>query len=382
MAVDGLTLGVEEEYLLVDPESRDLARDPPEALFDEAAQVLGSAVTHEFLRCQIEIATPVCQNIADARRHLIAARGAIARVARRHGLALMAASTHPFADWGEQLHTPKPRYDRLDKDMQGAIRRMLICGMHVHVGIEDPELRVDLMNQIGYFLPHLLALSASSPFWQGRIMGMKSYRTCVWDGMPRSGLPGRFTSWGEYQRVVKKLVDAGLMEDASKIWWDARPSGRFPTLEMRITDVCTRLEDALCIAAIYQSVIRFLLRLRHKNQRWRVYPMALLSENRWLAQRVGVGGQLLDLGRGQLTAFPALVEELIELVGEDADALGCAKELAHARTIVDRGSAACRQLALYDAERKAGASEKDALKTVVDFLLAETVADVPGVSAL
>ena len=372
-----LTLGVEEEYLIVDGQSGDLATDPPPQLFEDCRAELGNSVTHEFLKCQIEIATPVCETIAEARRHLITMRSCIKRAARQYGLDLMAASTHPFANWYGQRHTDAPRYEKLDADMQGAIRRMLICGMHVHAGIEDQDMRIDLMNQMRYFLPHLLALSTSSPFWGGRKMGMMSYRTTVWDGMPRNGIPDRFESWGEYERLCKRLVMAGVIEDATKIWWDLRPSARFPTLEMRITDVCPRLEDALAIAALYQCLLRMLARLRRANMKWRVYPRLLVQENRWLASRFGVSGRLVDLGRGAQTPFAALLEEILELVEEDAVALDCLEEVHHARKIVERGTSAGQQLAVFEAALAGGADEHEALQCVALHIVEQTAADLP-----
>jgi carboxylate-amine ligase len=371
-----LTLGIEEEYLLVDPATRDLAVDPPEELFDACQACLGDHVTTEFLRSQIEIATPVCRDIEEARRELKRLRGEVSRVATDYGLRIIAASTHPFANWETQKHTPRERYDALARDMGGAIRRMLICGMHVHVAIENPDLRIDLMNQISYFLPHLLALSASSPFWQGQDMGMKSSRLTVFDGMPRTGIPDRFESYAEYERLIERMVEAGGIEDASKLWWDVRPSCKYPTLEMRVADVCTRIDDALAVAALYQALLRQLVRLRRRNLRWRVYPTTLIKENRWLAQRHGVEGQLVDLGRGRLSNFSQLASELAELVREDAEELGSIDAIEHIRTIVERGSSAQRQRATYEQAVARGATEQEALCAVVDFLIEETVSDL------
>ncbi|MEE4277411.1 MAG: carboxylate-amine ligase [Halieaceae bacterium] len=368
-----LTIGIEEEYLLVDPESRNLA-DQPQALFDACEACMGNQVTSEFLRSQIEIATPVCANISEAERELKRLRSEVSRVAQDFGLRIIAASTHPFANWEKQKHTPKERYDALARDMGGAIRRMLICGMHVHAGIENPDLRIDLMNQVSYFLPHLLALSSSSPFWQGQDMGMMSSRLTVFDGMPRTGIPDRFESYADYERLIDRMVASGALEDASKIWWDVRPSSRYPTLEMRITDVCTRVDDALTIAALYQSLLRFLVRLRRRNLRWRVYPRTLIHENRWLAQRHGVEGQLVDLGRERRSNYSQLAAEILELVREDAEALDCIEEVENMRQIVEHGSSAQRQRSVFYSAREGGADEREALSAVVDFLIEETVA--------
>ncbi len=372
-----LTLGVEEEYLLVDPQTRDLVEEPSPDFMKDCKDRLGERVTPEFLKCQVEIGTPVCADISEARHHLTALRSTIINTAEKHGMRLMAASTHPFAQWGRQKHTAAPRYDLLDKDMGGAIRRMLICGMHVHAGIEDEEQRIDLMNQARYFLPHLLALSTSSPFWGGHDMQMRCSRLGIFDSMPRTGIPDRYESWSEYQRMIKRLVDAGVMEDATKIWWDMRPSCRFPTVEMRVTDVCTRLEDALCIAALYQSILRMLARIRQRNMRWRIYPRIMLEENRWRAQRYGCTKSMIDLGRGQCVPFGSLIEEIIEIILEDATALGCVKEVQHARTILKRGSSACRQIETFEKAVADGAETDEAFRQVVDMLVEETAADLP-----
>jgi carboxylate-amine ligase len=372
-----LTLGIEEEYLLVDPESRDLVNDPPDAFMEECRAQLGDRVTPEFLRSQVEVGTPVCRDIKEARRHLVELRSTLCRTARRHGMRLFAASTHPSAHWERQAHTPQKRYDDLARDLQGTIRRLLICGMHVHIGIEDEDLRIDVMNQARYFLPHLLALTTSSPFWQGHQMGLHSYRLSVFDGIPRTGIPDLFDSWAEYQRLLNALVKSEVIEDASKIWWDLRPSAHYPTLEMRIADVCTRLEDALAVAALYQSLVRMLVRLRMSNLRWRVYQRVMVRENRWLAQRWGETGKLLDLGKGELVPYSDLLDEIIALVSEDAEALGCTEEVLHARTILSRGTSATRQLQVYRDAREAGDDEQQALRAVVDHILEGTVADLP-----
>jgi carboxylate-amine ligase len=246
--------------------------------------------------------------------------------------------------------------------------------MHVHVGLEDPELRIDIMNQARYFLPHLLILSTSSPLWQGQDTGLKSFRVALFKQSPRTGMPGRFSGWDEYRQAVDVLVRAGVMEDASKIWWDLRPSARFPTLEMRITDVATRLDDAVAIAALYVCLCRMLWRLRRGNVAWRTYPVFLLEENRWRAQRYGVRDKLFDLGKGELVPYPDLLEELLALVDEDVEALGCREAVAHARSIVRDGTSADRQLAVLAKTRAAGANEPDALRAVVDHLIAETAA--------
>ena len=366
------TLGIEEEYLLVDRASRALA-DQPQTMLDECGELLSGQFSPEFLRSQIEIGTAVHDNLASARDNLARLRATVAKVAANHGLALIAASTHPFADWQQQKHTDKERYSILAKDLQGVVRRLLICGMHVHVAIEDDDLRIDLMNQVAYFLPHLLVLTTSSPFWAGDNLGLKSYRLSVFNELPRTGLPDRFESYGEYERHVNLMVKAKLVEDASKIWWDIRPSCRYPTLEMRIGDVCTYFEDAVCVAALYRCLLRMLCRLRRNNQRWRIYNRMLVMENRWRAQRYGFDEGLVDFGRGQITPYPELLEELIELTRPDAEFFGCTAEVEHARTILQRGTSAHRQVQTYDAAVAAGADRQEALNAVVDRLIEESV---------
>src|SRR5690606_28118179 len=315
MKEPSFTLGVEEEYLLVDRRTRDLVEKMPAPMLEQCeARIEGQQVKPEFMRSQIEIGTRICRSVAEVRDSLEVLRGAVVDVADEHGLAPLAVSTHPFAVWMSQKHTERARYHALCEEMPAAARRLLVCGMHVHVGIEDEELRVDLMNQFSYFLPHLLALSCSSPFWEGIDTGLKSFRLTVFDALPRTGVPERFSSHAEYERLVRVMTGAGLIEDASKIWWDLRPSARYPTLETRVMDVCTNLEDALCIAALVVSLLRMLWRLRCGNQRWRTYSPLLIRENRWRAMRYSFDQGLLDLGRGKIVPFPQLLEELLELI--------------------------------------------------------------------
>ena len=367
------TFGIEEEYHLVDLETRDLA-PAPDAMMTACTERLGAHVSPEFLRSQIEIGTSVSRSFGAARTELGHLRRTVAALAREHGLAPIAAGTPPIGRWSKLETTPKERYQELARDLVLVGQRLVICGMHVHVGIEDAEMRIDIMNQVRYFMPHLLMLSTSSPFWEGRDTGLKSYRLAVSQESPRKGLPGRFNSWDEYQRTVDVLVKAGVMEDATKIWWDLRPSARFPTLEMRITDVATRIDDAVSIAALYVCLCRMLYRLRRANLSWRTYPVFLLEENRWRAQRYGVTGSLFDFGKGELVPFAGLLEEVLTLIAEDAQALGCEAEVAQARRIVAEGTSADRQLAVHAAALAKGASPEQALIAVVDHLVAETVA--------
>ena len=372
------TIGIEEEYLLVDRETRQLADDPPPEMLKECEDRLADLVRPEFLRSQIEVGTTVCQTMGEAGANLGWLRRNVAEVVSAYGLAPIAASTHPFSEWKEQHHTDKERYHMLARDMQALARRLLICGMHVHVGIEDDELRIDLMNQVCYFLPHLLALSTSSPFWRGEDTGLRSYRLSVFDELPRTGLPEYFDSFAEYKRHVDMLVHAGLVPDASMLWWDVRPSAKFPTLEMRITDVCTRLEDARAVAALFVCVVRMLFRLRRSNQRWRRYASMLINENRFRAQRYSFAEGLVDFGKGVVVPAGELLDELLDLISEDAEALECADQVEHCKVITSRGTSADRQLETYAQARQDGADHQEALFAVVDMLIEETVAGFIG----
>ena len=367
------TIGIEEEYLLIDPGTRNLIAEAPPTMMSECVALLEGQVTPEFLQCQIEIGTRVCDSLDGARDDLSRLRRTVSKVARNHGLEIIAASTHPFAVWGEQKRTDKERYAVIAQDLQEVVRRLMISGMHIHVGIEDEDLRVDLMGQVAYVLPHLLALSTSSPFWQAHHTGLMSYRIAVWNELPRTGLPEYFESFAEFKRHVDVMVQAGLIEDGTKLWWDIRPSVRFPTLEMRISDICTRLDDTICIAALYRCWLRMLYRLRRDNQRWRKYSTMLVNENRWRAQRYGIDQGLVDFGRGEIVPYPVLLEEILVLTREDAQFFGCVAEIEHARAILDRGTSAHWQVKTYEDALADGASKDEALKAVVDMLVRETM---------
>lgn len=369
------TIGVEEEYLLVDLDTLDLASAPAE-LMERCGAELQGQFSPEFLDCQVEIGTRVCANVAEARDELKHLRSTVARIAKDFNLAPIAASCHPFSDWRETHHTDKERYNALSDDLAGVARRMLICGMHVHVGIPEPDQRIDLMNQMRYFLPHLLALSGSSPFWQGEDTGLNSYRLTVFDNLPRTGLPPRFDSWSQYDRSVRALVDLDLIEDASKIWWDMRPSARFPTIESRICDVSPRLETTLTLAALTQALTRALWRLSLSNQRWRIYDNFLISENRWRAQRYGTEAGLIDFGAREILPFDQLIEELIDLVTVDADILGSLSEIANIRSILEHGTAAQQQRRIYEDAIEAEDTPHNALKRVVEHLVEEFHTDL------
>jgi len=365
------TVGIEEEYLIVDKQTRDLVGRPDPGFLSRLTETVGEQVTPEYLQCQVEVSTGVHRSVPDAVAELIALRAGVAEAADAFGYAPIAASTHPFGKWRAQTHTRKKRYDDLRADLGQAVRRLLICGCHVHVGIEDEDLRIDLMNQAAYFLPHLLALSCSSPFWEGDDTGLASYRLTVFDALPRTGLPDQLSSHSEYRRLVDHLIEAGCIEDATRIWWDIRPSDKFPTLEQRVTDVCSRVRDAGAVAALYQCILSYLWRLKVRNQRWRIYPNILLMENRWRAQRYGASGDLVDHGAGRMAPFADLGEELIDMLRPEAEALGCVKELLHIRRICANGTSATRQRKVHGDALAGGAGPEDAMRAVVDALVAE-----------
>src|SRR5690348_11846339 len=369
------TLGIEEEYLLVDQATRDLVSDPPAELLQRCISETNGRVSPEFLRSQLEVKTSVCASVSSMRRELALLRRKVCDVTANYGIAPVAVSTHPFARPPQRPpHTEHERYADIAREVQGGARRMVICGMHVHVGLEDDELRIDVMNQLSYFVPHLLALSCSSPFWEGDDMGMQSFRLMLLSSLPRTGLPDRFDSYGEFRRHLDALVRNGLIEDTTKIWWDIRPSSRYPTLETRVFDCCTHLDDAVCLAALNLSLVRRLYRLRRANQMWRRYPRMLIAENRWRAMRFGSDASLLDLARGELVPFAELLEELLEIARDDAVALGCLAETEHARVILRRGTSAHQQQDVYQVARRQGATDSEALSAVVGWLAKTTCA--------
>ena len=348
--------------------------DPAELLQRCIAETDGR-VSHEFLRSQLEVKTSVCASVSGMRRELAELRQKVCEVAADYGIAPIAASTHPFARPVKRPpHTDHERYADIAREVQGGARRMIICGMHVHVGLDDDELRIAVMNQLKYFVPHLLAMSCSSPFWEGDDMGMQSFRLMLLSSLPRTGLPERFESYGEFRRHLDALVRNGLIEDTTKIWWDVRPSSRYPTLETRVFDCCTHLEDAVCLAALNLSLVRMLYRLRRANQTWRRYPRMLIAENRWRAMRFGSDASLLDLARGELVSFAELLEELLTVVRDDAVALDCLAEIEHARVILKRGSSAHQQQDVYHTARQQGATDGEALSAVVGWLVKTTCA--------
>lgn len=367
------TIGIEEEYLMVNRDTGELATDSMDSVIKACQDELKELVRPEFLQSQIEVATDICKDVKEARAQLAYMRAKVAQIGANYNLAPIAASTHPMAEWDQQVHTDAERYHNFAEDMQAVVRRLIISGMHVHVGIDDDDLRIDLMNQVSYFLPHLLALSTSSAFWRGRKTGLMCYRLSVFDELPRTGLPELFDTYSEYRKHVRALINVGVIKDATMLWWDVRPAHKFPTLEMRITDICTTLDDAIAVAALFQCLLRMLYRLRRSNQRWRTYRTMLINENRWRAQRYGLDEGLVDFGKSQIVAFDSLLEELFEMLQEDAEALNCTEELLSLRTILKRGTSSHRQLAIFESAKENGATDLEACRAVSKWLMEETV---------
>ncbi|TXM94390.1 carboxylate-amine ligase [Methylobacterium sp. WL30] len=371
MSAHSYRFGIEEEYFLADAETRGTPRRSVKPFHVEAAERLPEA-GRELLQCQVEVCTPPVTAFAEARDSLARQRGALADLAAEHELLIFAAGTHPVADWSRQLPTKGDRYRGILRDVGLAGRRSLICGMHVHVEVPDPEARVDLMNRLLPFQPLLFALSASSPFWQGKPTGLTAYRLSAFGELPRTGLPELFADAAAYARYVRIMTEAGSIQDASFLWWSLRPSIKFPTLELRIADSCTRLADALTIAALFRCLVRCVVRRPDLNAGLDGVSRALADENLWRTQRSGVGAELIDEAREAALPFADALETVLDLVAEDAAALGCAAEVAHARTIVSGGTSADGQIAAFEAAREAGHSNRQALDKVVEWLARTT----------
>jgi carboxylate-amine ligase len=357
------TIGIEEEYQIIDPATRELC-SYVQRFLKHGLAVLPDQIRPEFLQSQVEVGTRICRNIQEARRELIQMRRLIWELADREGLWVAAAGTHPFSSWARQEVSPFGRYPELARFLQDVGRRLLIFGMHIHIGIEDQELLIEVMNQIRYFLPHLLALSTSSPFWHGRDTGLKSYRSVLFESLPRTGIPPLFGSHADYRHYVDTLLTTGSIDEPTHIWWDVRPSEKFPTLEVRIPDMCTQIEETLCLAALTQAIVAKLVRLRQANQTWRLYRRHLLDENKWRAVRYGTDEKLIDFGKAKEVPFPTLIEELLAWVDDVVDDLESRAEVEYAHTILRRGTSADRQLAVYRRHGDFGA--------VVDHVVNET----------
>jgi carboxylate-amine ligase len=364
MKAPSLTLGIEEEYQIIDPATGELKSYITQIL-DEGKLTLREQIKAELHQSMVEVGTEICQTPADARAELVKLRRCITELAGRHGLVIAAAGTHPISNWEKQEITPFERYLGVKQDMADLAQQLLIFGTHVHVGIEDRDFLIDAMNVARYFAPHILCLSTSSPFWTGRQTGLKSYRSIIFRHFPRSGIPPLFTDWAEYETMVETMVKTRCIPDGSKIWYDVRPNHRFPTLEFRICDVCTKLDEAVCIAAIFQAIIAKLWKLRRDNMTFRIYPTELIEENKWRAVRYGLDGKLLDLGKQKEVPVRELIHEMIDWFLRDViDELGTRKEIEYAYKILEGGSSADRQLRTFE---KTGRT-----RAVVDQLVGET----------
>ncbi len=363
MSLPEFTIGIEEEYQIIDPESREL-RSYVQEFLDKGRHILRDQIKPEFMQSQVEVGSQVCRNMKEARQEIVRLRRTICELADGNDLLVAAASTHPFSQWSEQQITEADRYTKHEQALKDVARRLLIFGMHVHIGIEDKELMIDVMNQARYFLPHLLALSTSSPFWHGRDTGLKSYRSVVFENLPRSGLPPEFGSWSDYEAFVDTLMATESIEEATQIWWDIRPHPKFPTLEFRQSDICTRVDETMCVAALVLAIVGKLIQLRQNNQSWRRYRHHLIEENKWRAVRWGLDGTLIDFGKRVAVPTRFLIGEMLEFVEDVVDELDVREDVAYAGTILKHGTSADRQLATYH--------ETDDLKAVVDQLVAET----------
>ena len=365
---DQFTLGIEEEFQIVDPETRELRSHVVEFL-EEGRMLLGEQIKPEMIQSQIEVGTGVCKNIQEARADITRLRSIISSLAQKNGLKIVAASTHPISRWQDQKIFDDVRYELLIEELQTVARSLLIFGLHVHVGIADRERQIHIMNASRYFLPHVLALTTSSPFWMGHNTGLKSYRSEIFKKFPRTDIPDHFDSYPGFERYVALLVKTGCINDGKKIWWDCRPHPYFPTLEFRICDIPTRVDDTIAIAALFQAIVAKLTRLMDKNLGFRLYRRMLIQENKWRAVRYGLDGKMIDFGKQKEVPTKDLVRELLDFVDDVLDDLGSRKEVEHIHTILERGTSADEQLRVYN--------ETNDLKAVVDRLMELTVENVP-----
>ncbi len=358
-------IGIEEEYQIVDPKTRELRSYITQMIEDNKRTLMEIDIKPELHQSIVEVGTKVCNTPAEAREDLIKLRKGVMELAARNGLKIASAGTHPFSKWMEQEITPHPRYEGTKEAMQMLAQQLLIFGTHVHIGIEDRETMIDVMNVARYLMPHLLTLSTSSPFWLGQNTGLMSYRSVIFRNFPRTGTAPRFNSWQEFQGYLRVLVNTNTIPDGTKIWWDVRPNHKYPTLEMRICDVCTRVDEAIAIAAIFQAICFKCWKLRTSNMTFRVYPSSLIDENKWRAVRYGLDGNLIDFGKQQELPARQLIGEMIEwFIGDVIDELGSRKEVEYAYRILEEGTSAHRQLAVYE--------RTGDLKAVVDQLIRET----------
>lgn len=369
------TFGIEEEFFVVHERTLLIEPQAHGALMARANELAGGGINPELLQCQVETATPICLDFGEARGHLQRLRGGLARAAKELGLSVIAAGTHPTAEWPEQLQTPKARYDEVVSELQLLAFRNLVCGLHVHVGLDDDDLRIDVMRRSIPFLPILLALSCSSPFWRGMDSGFASYRLTSYEELPRTGLPPLFGSWSEYEAYTAVLGRARIIANPSYIWWAIRPSFRYPTLELRIADACTRIEDTITIAALYRCLVRALVFDPALNAGLTSPERALAKENKWRVQRYGLDADLVDpFGEQASVTAPAAARRLAQLLLPHAEALGCATELAGVERILEHGTSTDRQLTIYRDAIGRGLSRPNALSDVKAWLQSETEA--------
>ena len=365
---DQYTLGIEEEFQIVDPQTRELRSHVSEFL-EEGIMILGEKVKPEMIQSMIEVGTGICKNIQEARADITRLRAIISSLARKKGLAIVAASTHPISHWKDQQIFDDSRYKLLVDELQMVASSLLIFGLHVHVGVADNERRIHLMNAARYFLPHVLALTTSSPFWLGINTGLKSYRSEVFKKFPRTDIPDHFDSYASFERYVNLLVNTGCIDNGKKIWWDVRPHPFFPTLEFRVCDIPTRVDDTIAIAALFQAIVCKLERLIDKNLGFRLYRRMLIQENKWRAVRWGLDGKMIDFGKQKEVPVRDLILELLEFVDDVLDELDSRKEVEHIHMILQRGTSADEQLQVY--------RETGDLKAVIDRLIERTMENVP-----
>ena len=357
------TLGIEEEFAIIDPDTREL-RSHIQEILEGGKIVLKEQIKPEMHQSVVELGTEICDSIEHARTHVIHLRSKLAELAGKAGLKIASVGTHPFSHWRDQHITEGERYKQIIEDMQLLARANLIFGLHVHVGIPDREMAIHVMNQARYFLPHLYALSVNSPFWVGEDTGLKGYRLKVFERFPRTGIPDAFESLSEYEDYCKLLVKTGCIDNPKKIWWDIRLHPFFDTLEVRVCDAQTRVDDTVAIAALIQAVIAKLFKLLHQNTTFRIYRRRLLDENRWRAARYGIDGKLIDFGRETEVDERSLLNELLEFVASEVDDFGTQREMAHIERIMREGTGADRQLAVWQRTQD--------IKAVVDHIVAET----------
>ena len=367
---DNFTFGIEEEYFLVDAETKLVTCRMPEKFLAAAREATDGRVRGEFLQSQIEVATAPNTNLASARAELRRLRQTLAAIGAEHGLAILAAGTHPTAFWGHALQTPKERYDAVMHDLQMIGQRNMLCGMHVHVELPDADERVDVMCRVLPYLPLFLALSTSSPFWQARLTGLKGYRLAAYDELPRTGLPELFRTKEEFDAYIAALVRAGVIEDSSFVWWAIRPSLQHPTLELRAPDCCTLVDDSVAIAALYRTLVRHLYYNPWRNFGMTAVSRAIVLENKWRAQRYGVHGTFVT-EEGAVTVAEML-DQVIEATAADAEAFGCTQEIGRCRAIVGAGTSADAQLAVFEAH-KDDSNREGALRAVTDWIAGATL---------